>query len=441
MASDPGGSSGNYYQILDNSLSKRKLDTNNTHDFPDFHKYNKKPKTNLNISQAKFITIKPIIAEKPLSSYNVFLIEKALESITVEKPEKITFTRDGNLLILTKTQSQTNKFLKATTLSNLCAIKVELHPTLNISKGVIHCSSLINLSEKEIIEGLSGQHVVECKKITKFKDGKQINTPLHILSFHLHDVPSEVNIAWEKCKVNPYIPTPMQCKNCHRIGHTKKHCSSEAKCVVCSATEHDSPCESVKCINCDQSHKSNNRKCPTYVKRQAIIKHKTIHKCSYHEAVQQINQTSTNQSNTSPVESLDEAIAYKNKLKALLKNKINEIKQASETQQSTSSHSNSNSNQTNQASLYEKTDSTPSISSHSNPTSNNSNIASLNPKTLNPLKKLSSTKISNTTLSKLIKPSNTSPSDNFPNNNDNNYKSSFSPISDSSSDPVPMDSL
>ena len=63
MASDPEGSTGNY-QILDNSLSKRKLDTNNTHDFPDFHKYNKKSKTNLNISQAKFITIKPIIAEK-----------------------------------------------------------------------------------------------------------------------------------------------------------------------------------------------------------------------------------------------------------------------------------------------------------------------------------------------------------------------------------------
>ena len=346
MNPESGGTTGNYYQILDNNPPKRKVDTNNTYDFPEFTKYNKKPKTNVILSQAKFVTLKSINEQKPLSSYNVFLIEKALEGISSEKPEKITFTRDGNLLILTKSQSQTNRFLKASTLSNLCTIKAELHPTLNISKGVIHCSTLVNLSEKEITEGLSSQNVVDCKKITKFIEGKQVNTPLHILSFNLHDVPAEVNIAWEKCKVNPFIPTPMQCKNCNRIGHTKKHCKSEAKCVVCSCTEHDSLCEVVKCINCEQHHRSNNRSCPTFLKRQAIIKHKTINKCSYRESIQAINQISNKEKISSPVESLDEAIAYKTKLKSLLHNKINEIKQINNTktiENKTNSQSNSQS--------------------------------------------------------------------------------------------------
>ena len=332
MPSGSGGNTGNYYHLLDNDAPKRRVDINNTYDFPEFTKHNKKSKNNNQVSQAKFITIKAVNTEKPLNSYNVFLIEKALESITIEKPEKITFTRDGNLLILTKSHAQTNRFLKATNLSSICPIKVDLHPTLNISKGVMHCSALTNLSEKEIIDGLSSQFVVECKKITKFVEGKQVNTPLHILSFNLHDIPSEISIAWEKCKVNPYIPTPMQCKNCHRIGHTKKHCNSEEKCLVCSGPEHETPCETVKCINCNQHHRSNNKSCQTYIKRQNIIKYKTINKCSYRESVQAINQMSTNLNDSSPVESLNDALAIKSKLKSLLKNKINEIKQTSETQ-------------------------------------------------------------------------------------------------------------
>ena len=215
-------------------------------------------------------------------TYNVFLNEKALESITCEKSENITFTRDGNLLILTKNLMHAKKFLKATTLSNICAIKSEQNPTLYSSKGVIHCLNLINLSEKEIIEGLTSHCVTDCKKILKYKEGRQV-TPLHILSFDLHNIPSDISIAWEKCKVSPYIPTPMQCKTCHRIGHTKKHCNSAEKFLVCSSAEHDTSCEVVKCINCVQNHSSNNKLCPTCIKRLSIIKHKTIHNCTYKE--------------------------------------------------------------------------------------------------------------------------------------------------------------
>ena len=338
IPSNPGGKRGNYYQLLDNDPPpKKKYNLNNKYDFPLMQNKTSNQKT---ITQSKFLTIKSIDENKPINSFNVFLVHKALESITLEKPEKITFTRDGNLLILTKSDSQTNKFLKASSLSNLCKIKAELHPTLNISKGVIFCPSLTNLTEKEIVEGLTSQHITECKKITKFKDGTATNTPLHILSFNLFEVPKEIDIAWEKCKVDPYIPSPMLCNNCFRIGHTKKHCQSETKCLVCSASEHSEPCTKVKCINCNEEHRSNNKKCPVYIKRQQIIKHKTIFKSTYREAVNAVNQADNGLSAPIPTDSLEESLSLKTKFQ----NKKNELQNKTTTQVTTQNKQDSSQN-------------------------------------------------------------------------------------------------
>ena len=309
MGPDPGG--GNRFDLLD--PKKRKFNIDHPKEFPEFSKVTKSSKSN---HTSKFIIIKNVIESVPIQSFNIFLVAKAIESITTEKTLSTKYTRDGNLLILTKNQNQTTRFLKATKLSNLCDIKVQLHPTLNTVKGVVYSKFLSQLSEEEIVIGLKEQEVIECKKITKFVDGKIINTPLHILSFNLYDLPTEINIAWQKTKVEPYFPTPMTCKKCHLIGHTKKHCKSEEKCVVCSKPEHDvqNPCEKVECINCKQEHRSNNRQCPTYKKRQAIIKQKIIKKCTFTEAIQYVNNTKEDFNINSPKESLTDAISYKEKI-------------------------------------------------------------------------------------------------------------------------------
>jgi len=335
MATEPGGDSENYYAILDQrNKRKRTSNQNNLYDFPSLQKPNKQPNKSKAECQ-KFLIIKNCDKSKPLQSFNIFLIAKALESITTDNPEKISFTREGNLMILTKNQTQTTRFLKATQLSNLCKINVELHPTLNISKGVVHCPALTNLTGAEIVDGLRSQNVTDCHKITKIQDGKVINTPLHVLSFNNFNLPKEIVVAWEICKVEPYIPAPMQCKGCFRIGHTKKHCKSEAKCNVCASPIHEpTPCEKVECINCKQQHRSNNKNCPTYKKRQQIITHKTIHKCSFAEASKAVNEM-IQPPLPVPVESLDEAIKQKN-FQTNSQSSIQNSSSTSKTQQSNS---------------------------------------------------------------------------------------------------------
>ena len=65
MASDSGGRSGNYYQILDDPPSKRIYNINNTHDFP----IPQKPKKQKAIvKQPKFIIMKPLVDNIPINS-------------------------------------------------------------------------------------------------------------------------------------------------------------------------------------------------------------------------------------------------------------------------------------------------------------------------------------------------------------------------------------
>ena len=96
--------------------------------------------------------MKSKVENKPIQNYNIFLVAKALEAISSDPTLKTSFTRDGNLLLLTKNEAQANKFLKTTFLSGICEIECSLHKTLNTIKGVISAPTLRDLSEDEIIK-------------------------------------------------------------------------------------------------------------------------------------------------------------------------------------------------------------------------------------------------------------------------------------------------
>lgn len=315
MASSSGG---NYYASLDPSPKRKKnnnttnhFNINNTIDFPTI-KHNKQNTNNKN-QCPKFIVLKSKVPDKPIQNFNIFLVSKALEGISSETTQKITFTRDGNLLILTKNEAQATRFLKATNLTGVCPIESYLHPTLNIIKGVVFAPTLRDLSVEEITDGLKEQGVVDCRKITKFTDNHVVNTPLHILHFNLYQLPKEIKIGFLNCKIEPYIPNPIQCKNCFKLGHTRKHCKSTEMCDICATIVHDpTPCTKIQCINCNNAHRSNNKNCPVIKERQEILKIKTENNCSYKEAALQINETQTHDI---PIEDLQTAIEERKKKK------------------------------------------------------------------------------------------------------------------------------
>lgn len=144
-------------------------------------------------------------------------------------------------------------------LGNDYNVKVREHGFLNECQGMIHCHDAKYMTEEEIIEGLTDQKqkVVKVFKIRKMINGVLVDTPLCILTFKSSQLPEKIKFGFHSCIVTRYIPSPMKCKNCFRYGHSKKFCTRETLCVLCSKPVHEpNPCVDPKiaCVNCPEVH-------------------------------------------------------------------------------------------------------------------------------------------------------------------------------------------
>lgn len=266
MASGPNVLSGNRFTVLDEPTDPPK----------------KRPKTNTNSPTAlsfdtpshsnsknpKFIIISPTDPKQLLTSVSVFLLKKAIDAISTSY-EYITQLRDGNLLILVKSQRVANLFLSKKTLSNLCPVSISLHSQLNSSKGTVYAPCLNILPEKEIIEEMRDQGVTDVYKFKKIEKRdvagivKDVEVPsgLVLFTFDLFRPPTTLNVGWYKLKVEEYFPNPMRCKKCQLLGHTIKRCTRSETCVTCNLPPHPSGnCTRTLCANCvdNPQHHQNN---------------------------------------------------------------------------------------------------------------------------------------------------------------------------------------
>ncbi|GFX36943.1 putative RNA-directed DNA polymerase from transposon BS [Trichonephila clavipes] len=91
-----------------------------------------------------------------------FAIQKAIQGIGGE-PKSVKKLRSGDLLIETVSALQTKSFLYAKTFLD-CPLTASSHKSLNSSRGVISESDLICTPEAEILEGISGQGVIQTAK-------------------------------------------------------------------------------------------------------------------------------------------------------------------------------------------------------------------------------------------------------------------------------------
>ncbi|KAL9903662.1 uncharacterized protein ACN2A1_004383 isoform 1-T1 [Glossina fuscipes fuscipes] len=164
--------------------------------------------------------------------------------------------------------------------------KAKLHEKLNSVRGVIYAPCLKHVPEDEIVREMGIQGVTEAYKLTKLNDDAKTRSPTGriILTFDRYRLPRTVDVAWYKCKVELYIPNPMRCKNCQRLGHTAKRCTKAASCANCGHPPHTESCTRSFCINCNDQHSALDKQCPRFIQMREILKIKTENYCSVGEA-------------------------------------------------------------------------------------------------------------------------------------------------------------
>ena len=234
----------------------------------------------------KYVVMSSFDDKKPLSYYSCFSVHKSIKVISNEI-ENITEMRDGSLLLLLKNKLVAEKFLSAKELPGICKIKCKYHENLNSSKGTVYAPYLNNVPDSEIIEELSSQGVTSIYKFSKKDGDNYVPSGVILLTFDLYHLPTKVDISWRSVNVREYIPNPMRCKSCQKIGHTQKHCKSTPACVNCNLPPHnkEEPCSRTQCANCSSDHPSSSKECKKFIQAKEVLTIKTKNKCSMREAL------------------------------------------------------------------------------------------------------------------------------------------------------------
>ncbi|XP_053691691.1 uncharacterized protein LOC128740187 [Sabethes cyaneus] len=213
-----------------------------------------------------------------------FFIKKAIDTITPNVV--ISRMREGKLMLKSIDRQQAEKLMKQTVLGGKISIKVEEHPTLNLTKGVISCRDFKYLKDEEILEELKTEHVVAIRRFKdRIQDGKPLISSTFVLTFNLGHLPSSINVGFYNCRVKQYIPSPLRCFNCLQFGHSKERCRGNRICAKCAKLYHEQDCISpVVCVNCRHEHHALSKTCPVYEDECEIQKLRVTEKISIREA-------------------------------------------------------------------------------------------------------------------------------------------------------------
>ena len=157
--------------------------------------------------------------EKSLSRLSTFAIQKGIQGL-VGEPKTIKRLRSGDLLIEVDRETHSNKLLAVTELAQV-PVKVSPHRTLNTSKGVLRTPELKNTTREELLTQLKKQGVTDARMVTIKKNGEMIRVNTAILTFNRPTPPATLKVGFERCTVQPYVPSPLRCSNANSLDTTK----------------------------------------------------------------------------------------------------------------------------------------------------------------------------------------------------------------------------
>ena len=202
--------------------------------------------------------------------------------------------RSGQFLIECTSEIASEQILKldGKTCLNETA-KVSRHKALNSSKGVIRCKDLRGMTDLEIRNKLAEKGVLDVHRLTVTKADGKTPTDTFFLTFATPTPPSKIRIGYLEVPVSPYIPSPLRCFKCQRLGHTSKRCTNSDICAKCGHDIHENDCIHPEfCVNCKGNHPSSSKKCPKWIEESQIQRVKVEKKCSFTEAKQIIERQS-----------------------------------------------------------------------------------------------------------------------------------------------------
>ena len=149
------------------------------------------------------------------------------------------------------------------------------------STGTISPVSL-RLTEEKVKQWLKTDPV-EVVKVERLRKRKQNSDEWEDsetikITFDSAQIPKGVSLCGSYYKTRVFVPFPVQCCNCQRLGHTSGSCKSKVRCRKCAGSHHKKDCTltTMKCANCGGPHNANSRDCTVIQKAYKLEKDKVL---------------------------------------------------------------------------------------------------------------------------------------------------------------------
>ena len=121
------------------------------------------------------------------------------------------------------------------------------------------------------------------------------------LVFKGDSLPSQVRVGHFRHAVRPFVPRPLQCRNCCKIGHVSAVCTNSAVCSRCSDSHSTETCnaEHRKCSNCHGPHDASSKACPNMKKEMQVLRQMVRDGSTHREAAAKVRRRRSRRRRTS----------------------------------------------------------------------------------------------------------------------------------------------
>ena len=113
---------------------------------------------------------------------------------------------------------------------------------------------LSELIDTEIYKELEPHGITHAKRFISRETRPEVNLNTFLIIYSTHNIPISIRIGQYNIRVNPYVPNPVRCFKCQKLGHGQSQCKGKIVCFKCSKEDHDGYTSENdhKCTNCGE---------------------------------------------------------------------------------------------------------------------------------------------------------------------------------------------
>lgn len=204
-----------------------------------------------------------------LKMLNRQAISVSLEAIIPEKIKEVRINTRKNIMAIDVENSAAAETLHKVTMLGEMKVRAYVTPGQGTSVGVVYDVdvSIPDADLPILVKPTTDGAII--KQVTRLGKSRCVK-----LVFQGDCIPAYVKVGHFRHAVRPFVPKPLQCHKCLKIGHVSSVCGRAIVCSKCSGTHDSKACNvtALKCANCQGAHDASSKTCPHLIQERKVLR-------------------------------------------------------------------------------------------------------------------------------------------------------------------------